>query len=302
MKLFNNAENYRNELSTDLKNIREGNIIDKGKDFFLSEETKKERMIERHKKSQEFLSTKSFTSEYENSKNITHPEILEKIEKERAQWVENYKQRSEQEKIHNVENFKNEYNNFEQFLNNKDFNFIVENGSEIRLVKKDSDEYKNIINSEPYRNEYGFQCAYISSNGEGIKILTENDTVDVLPKIYKENDIADGQPQTESTDGEKVQQVIEQLGLNENIAIVTYPDNNYENNSLKIEYGAGSSQNLTPFLEKLDPEFFKGGGRYVGGGYKNQIFENIDGKRKIIPVDDLGDFIKKDTILYLCEQ
>ncbi len=305
MENFNEAKNYRDNLAKDLKGIRKGNILDRTKDLFLSEEEKDKKINERHQKSQDFLSQKRFSNEYQSAQDITHPEILQKIKTERERWVIESKERVEKERSNNIEKFKKEFPGFESFLENKDFSFLVENGVTIVPIKKDSEQFKKILDTEPHRNEYGFQYAYISNEGTGVKIITENKTMDVLPKVYNENDMADGQPQIEESAGETVREALKRLESFEKVGIAIYPDNSYRNYSLELEYGFNRTGNLTPFLEKLDPEFFKGGGEYVGGSYGSEdisIFKNKNGERKIIPLKNLGSFLKQDTTLYLCEE
>lgn len=223
---------------------------------------------------------------------------------EQEKWVIEYKERVEKERSNNIEKFKKEFLGFESFLENKDFSFLVENGVTIVPIKKDSEQFKKILDTEPHRNEYGFQYAYISNEGTGVKIITENKTIDVLPKIYNENDMGDGQPQIEESAGETVREALKRLESSEKVGIVIYPDNGYRNYSLELEYGFNHTENLKPFLEKLDPEFFKGGGEYVGGSYVSEdtsIFKNKNGDRRTIPLKDLGSFLKQGTMLYLID-
>ena len=306
MKEFN-AEKYRDNLAEKLKSQKEGSILDKTKELFLSNESKEELMKKRHEKAQEFLSKERFSDEYKDAKDITHPEILEKsreiVRKARKEWDDKASELMRNERINNIEDFKKEYPDFESFLKNKDISFLVENGAKKVLIKKDSKEYEDLLAMEPYRNSYGFQCAHIGTDSADAKIITESETHNVLLKCYSENNM-DGWLDIEESKGQTVGEAMEKFKSSKNIALATCSDGNFG-----FTYSGRDMYRLAPFLEKLDPEFFKGGGKYVGGmtdmsGKTTDVgfFENVSGQRKAITPGDFGPFIKEDTTLYLCRE
>ncbi|NLZ74376.1 hypothetical protein GX917_00480 [Candidatus Falkowbacteria bacterium] len=302
MRNFNPFD-YRNELSKELKKQREGGILSRAGELFLSQKSKEERAEIRREKARDFLDREKSSYKYIESDHAVHPQKVEKIKQAREDWNKRASERMKSERIKNLEEFKKEYPEFESFLKNEDFSLLVENGVTKISIQKGSKEYEDLLAIEPYKNMYGFQCAHVGENSAHAKIITENESIEVKPRIYSEDDMGDGQVWVDEVAGEKVGDVIEKMESLKNVALSTY-----SNGSPTFVYRDKHMTDLTPFLEKLDPEFFSGGGRWTfarsgGDGSEDMaIFKNKEGESKVITPGDFGDFIKEDSTLYLIKE
>jgi hypothetical protein len=138
-----------------------------------------------------------------------------------------------------LQEFREKFPDFESFFQNKDFAFLISRGVEPILISPEDPRYQELLKQMPYRQEYGFQYAYMGSRGKGIKVLYfqpdgKVDVKEVKQKFYSYEEHAGSLPNEEfEEDGETLEKTLQDSKIGDNnFVIITYDDSSYHRGRL----------------------------------------------------------------------
>lgn len=303
MKENFNPEQYREDLAKKLINTRSGDFGDKVKDIFSTNEGKTSRMNTRHEEARNILQKEKEKSAYWNS-------LSPKLQEKEREFNSNLKEDWEKVKLEKTEKFKNNYPNFESFLQNPDFEFLIHRDVEIISLTNEDPEYERLLSVAPKKEEYSRVCAFCGANGDGVKIVFENNNeIDIKDVRAEQKYIDEGDDaiyNEEIVPGEKVSSALARFNIsNQKHALICYKDDGY-NHDFKQDlkyFKPFRNPIVQDFLVKKYPKFF------VNNNFSG-IKENINGyilvneQDQVLPISyyPVNEFLKENTKVYLIDQ